>query len=197
MGNRSPNRILNEGDLKALSTLTGMDVYTIQGLHTEFSRYASKKGAMSKRQFREAYANLIKGEMRCSEATKRKADQTFKAFDGDQSGDLTFNEFMTVYVMLRGKEENRKKVHFLLSQIEGKSTPSESINRAKAKQILNSIDQGYSVNRAQDAFQTMLQNSGNANDIPTKVFIDVVIDPSNYGKVIQTMSPCPITTSTL
>ncbi|KAL7677387.1 hypothetical protein ACOME3_003623 [Neoechinorhynchus agilis] len=176
---------LDEGDIKAFSNLTGIDQFAIRGLSLEFQKH-SKNGLMNKKQFREMYCELTPGSDPESSLKLRKiANRVFKAFDKDESGYLTFDEFTAAYVMLREQGAARTKMEFLVKQIlNSTGEMPASINTDQARTLLNGLDAGYEVQNANKAFDQLI-DSATQETIPMKKFMDTALQEDFYGDVLN------------
>ncbi|KAI0987567.1 hypothetical protein GJ496_004508 [Pomphorhynchus laevis] len=100
MGNKKTHPP-SEFEITTLAKQTGLDAFTVRGLSTEFAAN-SKNGLMNKRQFQKIYSTLTPGEdPESSCKLKRLSNRVFKAFDKDNSGTLSFDEFVAAYYMLK------------------------------------------------------------------------------------------------
>ncbi|CAF1280089.1 unnamed protein product [Didymodactylos carnosus] len=137
MGNKQSN--FSQWDPNRLSQATGIPPQQILALHQNFIQVAGNDNKMDKKEFRRCYDVLVPGGTHGHKA----ADRAFKAFDRDNTGYLTFEEFLSAYVMLNQHVTPYERASFLIDQYNPNS--NGIITPEYGRQVFDRMNDFYEV----------------------------------------------------
>ncbi|CAF1103684.1 unnamed protein product [Adineta ricciae] len=190
MGNRQKGRQTQAWELDAISNLVGIPRDQLENIYRDFRR-VSKDYLLDKYEFRRIYKDLIQQspnnvtmshlsayeENRLNNAT---ADRIFKTFDRDNTGRLTFDEFISAYIMLQSSISPQTRLDFLLnhySQNDGYITPN------MGRRVIQDMSDLYGVNTDyQQVWRNLESNHGVKNGlVPQQAFTEYFINHPAYS----------------
>ena len=190
MGNRQKGRQTQTWELDAISNLVGIPRNQLENIYRDFRR-VSKDYLLDKYEFRRIYKDLIQHtpnnvtmshlsayeENRLNNAT---ADRIFKTFDRDNTGRLTFDEFISAYIMLQSSISPQTRLDFLLnhySQNDGYITPN------MGRRVIQDMSDLYGVNTDyQQVWRSLESNHGVKNgSVPQQAFTEYFINHPAYS----------------
>ncbi|CAF0850618.1 unnamed protein product [Adineta ricciae] len=190
MGNRQKGRETQAWELDAISNLVGIPRNQLENIYRDFRR-VSKGYLLDKYEFRRIYKDLIQQspnnvtmshlsayeENRLNNAT---ADRIFKTFDRDNTGRLTFDEFISAYIMLQSSISPQTRLDFLLnhySQNDGYITPN------MGRRVIQDMSDLYGVNTDyQQVWRNLESNHGVKNGlVPQQAFTEYFINHPAYS----------------
>ena len=190
MGNRQKGRQTEPWELDAISELIGIPRAQLDNIYRDFRR-VSKNYLLDKYEFRRIYQDLIRyspdsienSVLTPSEFNRRNnfmADRIFRTFDRDNTGRLTFDEFISAYIMLQNSISPQVRLNFLLdhySQNNGYITPQ------MGRRVIQDLSNLYGVNTDdQQVWRTLEANSAMNNGlVPQKAFTDYFINHPVYS----------------
>ena len=190
MGNRQKGRATESWELDAISNLVGIPRQQLDNIYRDYRR-VSKDYLLDKHEFRLIYKDLIRNspksfehsDMPIAEFNRRNtymADRIFKTFDKDNTGRLTFDEFISAYVMLQNSIAPQVRLNFLLdhySQNNGYITPT------MGRRVIQDMSDLYGVNSDyQQVWRNLEANHAVQNGrIPQQAFADYFINHPAYS----------------
>jgi len=153
MGKSNSKETFSQWDLDRFSNVTGIPRATVERLYQEFITTTGKDNRMDKKEFRRLYKEMYtSGQTGTSVPAvisehdlEKISDRVFKAFDGDGSGKLTFEEFVNAYLLINQNQTSsaitpRDRLNFVLDS--NNPTPGY-VTREHGEQVLNSLNRFY------------------------------------------------------
>ncbi|CAF0749888.1 unnamed protein product [Adineta steineri] len=155
MGKSHSKETFTQWDLDRFSNVTGIPRTTVEKLYQEFIATTGKDNRMDKKEFRRLYKELYTSGRTgttvpavISEHDLEKiSDRVFKAFDGDNSGKLTFEEFVNAYLLINQKDSAtsttftpRDRLTYVLDHTN--PTPGY-VTREQGEQVFNRLNKFY------------------------------------------------------
>ncbi|CAF1458446.1 unnamed protein product, partial [Didymodactylos carnosus] len=127
---------------------------------------------MDKHEFRRCYEILAPG----TKHSHHVADKAFKAFDRDQTGHLTFEEFLSAYVMLNQTSTPYDRANFLIDQY----NPNQKgvITPEYGRQVFGKMNDFYGVQG--DPEQAWLQFDNGSGQYDHERFVQHVANHPQY-----------------
>jgi len=190
MGNRHKGRETQAWELDAISNLVGIPRPQLENIYKDFRR-VSKDYLLDKYEFRRIYKDLIRysshpldnSDLTLYEINRRNnatADRIFKTFDRDNTGRLTFDEFISAYIMLQNSISPQVRLNFLLdhySQNNGYITPT------MGRRVIQDMSDLYGVNTDyQQVWRNLEANYALQNGrIPQQAFTEYFINHPAYS----------------
>jgi Ca2+-binding EF-hand superfamily protein len=190
MGNRQKGRETQPWELDAISNLVGIPRQQLENIYKDFRR-VSKDYLLDKYEFRRIYKDLIRysshpqdySDLSIYELNRQHnatADRIFKTFDNDKTGRLTFDEFISAYIMLQSSISPQIRLNFLLdhySQNNGYITPT------MGRRVIQDMSDLYGVNTDyQQVWGNLEANYALQNGrIPQQAFTDYFINHPAYS----------------
>jgi hypothetical protein len=190
MGNRHKGRQTQAWELDAISNLVGIPRFQLENIYKDFRR-VSKDYLINKYEFRRIYKDLIRyspqSQNKCdlvpcdlNRRNNAMADRIFKTFDKDHTGRLTFDEFISAYIMLQNSISPQIRLTFLLdhySQNNGYITPT------MGRRVIQDMSDLYGVNTDnQQVWRNLEANyAGHNGQIPQQAFTDYFINHPAYS----------------
>jgi Ca2+-binding EF-hand superfamily protein len=190
MGNRQKGRETQSWELDAISNLVGIPRQQLENIYKDFRR-VSKDYLLDKYEFRRIYKDLIRysshpqdySDLSIYELNRQNnatADRIFKTFDNDKTGRLTFDEFISAYIMLQNSISPQIRLNFLLdhySQNNGYITPT------MGRRVIQDMSDLYGVNTDyQQVWGNLEANYALQNGrIPQQAFTDYFINHPAYS----------------
>lgn len=204
MGNRQKGRQTQAWELDAISNYVGIPRPQLENIYKDFRR-VSKDYLLDKYEFRHIYKDLIRqsahpldhGDSTLYEVNRRNnatADRIFKTFDRDHTGRLSFDEFISAYIMLQNSISPQVRLNFLLdhySQNNGYITPT------MGRRVIQDMSDLYGVNTDyQQVWRNLEANSTLQNGrIPQQAFTEYFINHPAYSSAfyngVQIPYPLP------
>ena len=202
MGNKQKGRETEPWELDSISNLVGIPRYQLDNIYKDFRR-VSKKYLLDKYEFRRIYKDLTRystehtdySELNLYEHNRRNnaiADRIFKTFDKDNSGRLTFDEFISAYIMLQNSISPQTRLNFLLNHYtednNGYLTPM------MGQRVIQDMSDLYGINKDyQQVWRNLeanyaLQNGG----IPYQAFTDYFVNHPAYSAAFYNGMQIPL-----
>ncbi|CAF1222364.1 unnamed protein product [Didymodactylos carnosus] len=145
MGNRQERPQFQQWDLSRLQQVTGLPQEQLLQLYNEFRQSAGADGLMDRNEFR-ALRNRISPQPGAGFQQQHSTDQIFRAFDRDNSGSLTFDEFVAAIVMLNQNASQTQKWNYIIDQYNPGGIGHQYIQPQYAQSIFHSANQLYGTN---------------------------------------------------
>ncbi|CAF0936347.1 unnamed protein product [Adineta steineri] len=201
MGNRQKGRQTAAWELDAISNLVGIPRNQLENIYKDFRR-VSKDYLLDKTEFRRIYKDLIryspqyqdKSHLTSCELNRRNnatADRIFKTFDRDHTGRLSFDEFISAYIMLQNSISPQIRLNFLLdhySQNNGYITPT------MGRRVIQDMSDLYGVNTdCQQVWRNLETNCPLKNGcIPQQAFTEYFINHPAYSSAFYNGVQIPL-----
>jgi hypothetical protein len=201
MGNRQKGRVTQAWELDAISNMVGIPRQQLECIYKDFRR-VSKDYLLDKYEFRRIYKDLIRYapnslehiDVSSSEFKRRNnhmSDRIFRTFDRDNTGRLTFDEFISAYIMLQNSISPQVRLNFLLdhySQNNGYITPK------MGQRVIQDMSDLYEVNTDyQQVWRNLEANSTIHNgSIPQQAFTDYFLNHPVYSAAFYNGLPLPL-----
>jgi len=201
MGNRQKGRQTQSWELDAIANLVGIPRKQLENIYKDFRR-VSKDYLLDKHEFRRIYKDLIRyspnlpdtSDLTPSELNRRDnatADRIFKTFDRDHTGRLTFDEFISAYIMLQNSISPQIRLNFLLdhySQNNGYITPN------MGRRVIQDMSDLYGVNTDyQQVWGNLEANYALQNGrIPQQAFTEYFINHPAYSSAFYNGVQIPL-----
>lgn len=190
MGNRQKGRETPSWELDAISDSVGIPRHELQKIYRDFRR-VSKDYLLDKHEFRMIYKDIIHYSGNASDYARlspaqadrqrnAEADRIFRAFDRDNTGRLTFDEFIAAYVMLQDSITPQTRLNFLLNnytQHNGYITPT------MGRRVIQDMSDLYGVNADyQQVWRNLETTYGQPNGlIPQEAFTNYFVNHPVYS----------------
>lgn len=201
MGNRQKGRQTQAWELDAISNLVGIPRQQLENIYKDFRR-VSKDYLLDKYEFRRIYKDLIRYSSHSrddsgltlydlSRRNNATADRIFKTFDKDNSGRLTFDEFISAYIMLQDSISPQIRLNFLLdhySQNNGYITPT------MGRRVIQDMSDLYGVNTDyQQVWGNLAANYALQNGrIPQQAFTEYFVNHPAYASAFYNGVQIPL-----
>jgi len=201
MGNRQKGRQTQSWELDAIANLVGIPRNQLENIYKDFRR-VSKDYLLDKHEFRRIYKDLIRhspnppdtSDLTSCELNRRDnatADRIFKTFDRDHTGRLTFDEFISAYIMLQNSISPQIRLNFLLdhySQNNGYITPN------MGRRVIQDMSDLYGVNTDyQQVWGNLEANYALQNGrIPQQAFTEYFINHPAYSSAFYNGVQIPL-----
>jgi len=153
MGKTHSKETFTQWDLERFSNVTGIPKATVEKLYQEFITTTGKDNRMDKKEFRRMYKELYtSGKTGTSVPAvisehdlEKISDRVFKAFDTDNSGKLTFEEFVNAYLLINQNEKSSKVLpRDRLNYIMDHNNPTPGyVTRDHGEQVFNRLHKFY------------------------------------------------------
>jgi len=147
---KTQSKPFTQWDLDRFINVTGVPRETVEKLYQEFSVASGKNNKLDKKEFRRLYKEmmvssqtpLVSGttEHDQEKYIEKVADRVFKAFDVDNTGSLTFEEFVNCYCMINPRAAPRDRLKYVLDQ--NNPTPGY-ITKDHGEQVYNRMNKFY------------------------------------------------------
>jgi len=148
---KSQSKPFTQWDLDRFINVTGVPRATVEKLYQEFSVASGKNNKMDKKEFRRVYKEMMtstgthstltgKTEHDQEKYLDKVADRVFKAFDTDNSGSLTFEEFVNCYCMMNQRVPAKERLNYVLDH--NNPTPGY-ITKDHGEQVYNRMNNFY------------------------------------------------------
>ncbi|UJR33282.1 hypothetical protein I4U23_020735 [Adineta vaga] len=172
MGNQQGVSAYNTWDINAYSQLTGLSPDQIQQLYTTFQQQAAVTGGrMTINQFKSVYASVVGVTWNFD----TEAERIFLMFDTNNTGTLSFEEFLLAYFLLQRSINPAQRWSYAVN--------SYSLNQPgylsaqEAQLVLNNMQQFYNFPAQESYFNTAWsQLGGNVNgSVPASSFVQTLV----------------------
>jgi len=154
---KTQSKPFTQWDLDRFINVTGVPRETVEKLYQEFAAASGKNNKLDKKEFRRLYKEMMLGSGTGMGSThtalvagttehdqdkyiEKVADRVFKAFDTDNTGSLTFEEFVNCYCMLNQRAAPRDRLKYVLDQ--NNPTPGY-ITKDHGEQVYNRMNKFY------------------------------------------------------
>ncbi|CAF2629622.1 unnamed protein product [Rotaria sp. Silwood2] len=201
MGNRQKGRETSSWELDEISNLVGIPRCQLENIYKDFRR-VSKNYLLDKYEFRRIYKDLIHHSPNSQDyflltpaerirQHNAMADRIFKTFDRDNTGRLTFDEFISAYILLQNSISPQARLNFLLnhySQNNGYVTP------IMGRRVIQDMSSLYGINADyQQVWKNLESNYALQNGlVPQEAFTNYFINHPAYSAAFYNGVQVPI-----
>ncbi|CAF1015434.1 unnamed protein product [Rotaria sp. Silwood1] len=149
MGQSSSRRPHTQWDLDRLAQATGLSPYEVSEVYEEFRQAAGRDGLLSKQEFSKIYSRFPGSQSQDSQYMKAQIPRIFRTFDRDNSGKLSFEEFLSAVVMMNHDMPRRDRIGFLIDQnnIYGNEYGDGRITSEYGEQVFEYLNNYYGLPR--------------------------------------------------
>lgn len=116
MGARSSRGSYQQWDMNQLSRATGLQPQQIQELYQEFMRAGGQDGQLDRNEFARLYSQFLGARQHSPQQMQQQIDRAFRSFDRDNSGGLSFDEFLSATVMMNHDMPRRERINYLIQE---------------------------------------------------------------------------------
>ncbi|UJR30227.1 hypothetical protein I4U23_017765 [Adineta vaga] len=116
MGARSSRGSYQQWDLNELSRATGVPTNQIQGIYQQFTQAAGRDGELDQKEFARLYSQLPGAQRQDPRYMQQQIPRIFRTFDRDNSGKLSFDEFLSATVMMNHNMPRRERINYLVRE---------------------------------------------------------------------------------
>lgn len=116
MGGRSSRGKSLTWDFNKLAETSGLTQAEIEKFYSDYMEAAGRDGVIDKNEFIQLYGSHPVARSLSEGAIKEQATRIFRAFDVDRNGVLTFDEFLTVIVMMNCRAPEDDHVGYLIEE---------------------------------------------------------------------------------
>ncbi|CAF1432144.1 unnamed protein product [Rotaria sordida] len=201
MGNRQKGRGTSSCELDEISNLVGIPRFQLENIYRDFRR-VSKDYLLDKHEFRRIYKNLMcfspnspdYFHLTPSELTRlhnAMADRIFKTFDRNKSGRLTFDEFISAYILLENSLSPQVRLNFLLNHY----APNNGyITPTMGRRVIQDMSNLYGINTDyQQLWRNLEANHALQNGlVPQEAFTNYFINHPAYSSAFYNGVQVPI-----
>jgi Ca2+-binding EF-hand superfamily protein len=124
-----------------LQQVSGIDASRLPQFNEAFRRAAGSDGLVSRDEFEQLYRELNRGSN-----DQASIDRSFRAFDRDGSGKLSFDEFLSATVMLNNKTGARERVSYLIDSNNPIGVDHTYITPDYGRSIVRNLNSFYGTN---------------------------------------------------
>ena len=204
MGNRQKGRETDAWELDAISNLVGIPRYQLHKIYKDFRR-VSKGYLLDKYEFRRIYKDLILhspnfqnysnlSSYECNRRNNAMADHIFRTFDRDNTGRLTFDEFISAYILLQDSISPQTRLKFLLDhylQNNGYVTPN------MGRRAIQNISDLYAVNtNDRQVWANLEENYALQNGlVPQQAFTEYLMNHPVFSAALYNGVQVPLLSS--
>lgn len=181
MGNRlnrnknQTNHQQNQWQTPNFQQTTGLDAGRVQQMQQMFQQAAGSDGLISRGEFDRVYQELNLGSY-----DRGSIDRAFRTLDRDGSGKLSFDEFISVVVMLNNNIGTRERMTYLIDSNNPEGYDQTYITPDYGRTIVRDMNNFYGTNANFDDIYSGL----NVNDgrIPREEFVTYVSQTPTFGQ---------------
>ncbi|CAF1065845.1 unnamed protein product [Didymodactylos carnosus] len=194
MGNRQKGHSTPAWELDAISNLVGIPRNQLDRIYRDFKR-VSKDYLLNKYEFRRIYKDMLKYSPSNDNRSDNRmnnafADKIFNTFDQDRSGRLTFDEFISAYVMLQNKINPQTRLNFVLdhySHNNGYITPN------MGRRLVQDMSNLYNINTDPMQVWRSLETNDMINGrIPQEAFVNYFLQHPAYSAALYNGIQVPL-----
>jgi Ca2+-binding EF-hand superfamily protein len=145
MGARSSRGGYQQWDLNELSRATGLPPQQIEGIYQEFMQAAGRDGQLSMNEFANLYRHFPGAQQQDQRYMQQQIPRIFRTFDRDNSGALSFDEFLGGVVMMNRNVPRRDRIDFLVRQnnSQGRQQGNGQISSQYGQQVFRRLNDYY------------------------------------------------------
>ena len=188
MGNRSNRVSYDKWDINQLSRNTGLSPEQIQQIHQEFSRAAGRDGQLNMQEFTQLYNRFPGASQQDPRYMQQQIQRVFRTFDRDNSGALSFDEYLSAVVMMNHSVPRRDRIDFLVRQNNAQGCQRGNNGQISAQyghQVLRRLNDYYG-GRPGTEHQIWKQiDSRNRGYVSEEDFINFVSNQDVYNRRYQ------------
>ena len=183
MGNRVHRPRFTAWDLDRLEKITNLSKQNYLELYDKYQNDQAWGGQdMDDKLFFEKYDEMLPGEQ-----TKEESDRAFHTFDYNKSGKLSFEEFVSVIVLLNNGSTTLDRITYLIDQY-NPTKGDNQIQQAFAQMIFERLNQYYDIKNVEPASawsELVKQSGGNTDHVRYDLFISFIAKHPVYSTYIQ------------
>lgn len=183
MGNGVYRPRFVDWDLTRLENITALSKQQYLDLYNEYQTNQAWGGQnMDDKLFFQKYDEMLPGEQ-----TKEESDRAFAAFDFNKSGKLSFEEFLSVVVLLSRGSKTSDRIGYLIDQY-NPTKKDNQIEEAFGKQVLDRLNQYYGISNADSSaiWSQLTAASGEKTDrVSRDQFLAFIVENPVYRTHIQ------------
>jgi len=119
MGGRPSRPSYQQWDMNELTRATGLPPQQIEVIYKEFMQAAGPDGQLDMSEFSRLYSHFPGAQQRDPQYMQQQIPRLFRTFDRDNSGALSFDEFLSSVVMMNRDMPRRDRIDYLIRQNNG------------------------------------------------------------------------------
>ncbi|UJR16286.1 hypothetical protein I4U23_003192 [Adineta vaga] len=113
MGGRQGRVGFNQMDTTQVQQATGLSAQQIQQIQQQFFQAAGRDGVINRNEFANVYSQFAGGQ---NAVSPQQIDRIFRSFDRDNTGSLSFDEFLNAVTMLNHNMPRRDRIQHVIQQ---------------------------------------------------------------------------------
>lgn len=143
MGARTSRVGINQWDVNQLQQTTGLSYDQIQQIQNQFYQSAGHDGLMDINEFANLYAQFPGATQQPN--LQQQIQRLFRTFDRDQTGRLSFDEFLSAVIMMNHNMPRMDRVDYLIRQNNayGRQQGNGQISAQYGHQIFRRLNDYY------------------------------------------------------
>ena len=114
MGNRNDRQTIDQWDQSGFQQATGLPYDQLQQIQQEFFRASGRDGQLSMAEFANVYSRFPGA--RNEPNLQQQIPRIFQTFDRDNSGTLSFDEFLSAVTMLNHSVPRQDRINYVIQQ---------------------------------------------------------------------------------
>lgn len=176
MGNRaSRNKQQNQWNTPGFQQTTGLDAGRMQQIQQMFQQAAGSDGLISRGEFDRVYQQLNLGSF-----DRASIERAFRTLDRDGSGKLSFDEFISVVVMLNNNIGTRERMTYLIDSNNPNEYDQTYITPEYGRTIVQDMNHFYGTDANFDDICSGLDVHDGR--IPREQFVNYVSQTPTFGQ---------------
>lgn len=143
MGARSSRGNVSDWDMNEIQRTSGLSAQQIQQLQQEYFHAAGRDGVLNMNEFANVYIRLF-GSRR-EQNLQQQIARIFRTFDRDNSGTLSFDEFLSGIVMMNHDVPRQDRIDYLIRQNNhhGRQRGDGRISQQYGQQVFRRLNDYY------------------------------------------------------
>ena len=114
MGGKTSRVTYDQWDLQRFAQTAGISESEVQQFYQDFNKAAGKDGKISKSEFASFYKKFPGSQHQSSRDLKEQTERIFRTFDRDNSGGLSFEEFLSAAIMMNHNIPRKDRFDYLI-----------------------------------------------------------------------------------
>jgi Ca2+-binding EF-hand superfamily protein len=187
MGARSGRTTHEEWNSNELSEATGVPPERVQAIYDRFKQAAGEDGQLDMKEFANVYHHFPGAQNQEPQYMQQQIPRIFRTFDRDNSGTLSFDEFLSAIIMMNRTMPRRDRIDFLIRQnnAQGRQQGNGQISAQYGHQVFRRLNDYYGLPPGSENQAWKQVDRNNRGYVNQQDFMNYIASQQTYNQRYQ------------
>jgi Ca2+-binding EF-hand superfamily protein len=187
MGARSSRIGHNQWDMNELARATGLQFQQVQSIYQDFKEAAGQDGQLNMNEFARFYNRFPGAQQQDQRYMQQQIPRLFRTFDQDNSGALSFDEFLSAVVMMNHDMPRKERIDFLVRQNNGQGRQHDGgrISSQYGHQVFRRLNDYYGLPAGSEHQCWQQVDRNNRGYVTQEELINYITQQQGYNQHYQ------------